>query len=253
MSIYDKLEESRKQLDEMIHDRRFKKAVKAREKNAELQLALGKCRGKLQVSKTDLANIVRKQSISIREGERLGQDITIQEDMLWDAALGYLLIEDALFALKSISSSDSIAHAYDMLDAAMKQISDRGMKMKLPQSLKLGKHKERNAYGYKTTEASVKAKEEILEGIWQDLKATGDIEASLKNERSAALSGDRLKSIVDDRIKPTPEGNWKENMDDNLEKYGAILDQLEQEEGGSVNKPDVAAMDALMSLHPENK
>lgn len=251
--MYEKLDDVRRQLDEVKRNRRYRKAMTKREKNAELQLAIGQCRGKLQVCQNDMSNIVRKQSISIRQGESSGQDVTIQEDMLWDAALGYLLLEDALFALKSIASSDSIAHAYEMLDAAMKQISGRGLKIKIPRTMKPGKFKERNVYGYKTAEASVKEKEELLEGMWQDLKASGDIEACLKSERSAAVQGDRIKSIADDHITPAPDANWKGNMEDSLKKYGDILDQMEAESEKSGIETDAQILDALMSLHPETK
>lgn len=53
MGMYEKLDDVRRQLDEVKRNRRYRKAMTKREKNAELQLAIGQCRGKLQVCQNE--------------------------------------------------------------------------------------------------------------------------------------------------------------------------------------------------------
>ena len=178
MSISDTLDDVKASVKELMRKHRFKKANMERKEAAELQNALGKCRGQLELCRKDFARSIRTQSKNIAEGQRTGMETIIHEQMMWDAAIGYMLVNDAIFALKSISTYDSIAHAYEMLEAATKQIS--GKKSGLSSVVHIGSTKERNAYGYLTSSAAVKEKEELLNSFFEQLKVTGDIEACLE-------------------------------------------------------------------------
>src|SRR5699024_10167720 len=141
-------------------DSRFRKAARGRDQSTELQMALGQCRGRLKGCSADLEHIMAKQSRAIQDGTRLGKDTHIQEDIHWDAAMGYLLVDDAMYALESISSEQSIAYAYELLESATKKLAKEGSAIRMP-SLKFGKKKERNIYGYKTVEVNLEEKNEI--------------------------------------------------------------------------------------------
>ena len=112
--------------------------------------------------------------------------------MLWDAALGYMLVQDAVYALKSISTYDSISHAYEMLDAAMRQIAGKGSG--LPKSM-IYNTKERNAYGYITTKTAMQEKEEKLAGFFDELVATGDIDACIANSLNPGAREGQLRGV----------------------------------------------------------
>jgi hypothetical protein len=203
MAISDILEDAKVYLEQLKRKYKFKKANMHREEQVELQASLAKCRGKLEICKNDFNRTIRTQSRNIADGMRIGADTLIQERMLWDAAVGYMLVRDAIFALQSINSFDSVSHAYDMLDAAVKQMS--GKKSKFPG---FGASKERNAYGYITSSTAVKEKETLLESFFDRLKATGDIEECLGMAQSNSNgSGEDTMSEIDEMMRQIKSGS----------------------------------------------
>ena len=193
MSISDTLEDAKAYVKELMRKRRFKKANLERQEAAELQSSLAKCRGQLELCRKDCARSIRTQSKNIAEGQRTGMETVINEQIMWDAAIGYMLINDAIFALKSISTYDSIAHAYEMLDAATKQMS--GKKSGLGSTAHAGSTKKRNSYGYITSSAAVREKEELLDSFFERLKVTGDIEACLAAVKDPSVRQAELRGV----------------------------------------------------------
>lgn len=193
MAILDTLDEAKAYLAGVKKKYRFRKARLAQKEAVELQSTLAQCRGKLEICKKDFNRAVNVQSKNIGEGMRVGADTVIQEQILWDSAIGYMLVRDAIFALETISSYDAVSHAYEMLDAAMKQVS--GKKNNFPKSMKIGSTKERNAYGYLTSSASLREKEELLSGFFEELKVTGDIEKHLAAARIPAAKSGELRHV----------------------------------------------------------
>jgi hypothetical protein len=104
-------------------------------------------------------------------------DTLLQEQILWDAAMGYLLVRDAIYSLNSVNTYDSVEHAYEMLDEAVKVMTGKG---KPSDKLHLGQQRERDAYGFVTSSAAIKQKEALLETFFEQLKVSGDIEACLR-------------------------------------------------------------------------
>lgn len=177
--ISEMLKEAKASVKQMQKNHKFKKANKERDAKSELQYNLGLCRGKLENCKNQFKRTIRTQSQNIAEGRRQGIDTLIEEQILWDAAIGYLLVRDAIYSLNSVTSYDSVAHAYDLLDAATKQIS--GKTGGISKLLKRGNGKTRNEYGYVTSDAAVKQKVEYLDTFFDELVQTGDIEACMQN------------------------------------------------------------------------
>ena len=241
MSITDTLDDVKASVKEIMRKRKFKKANMERQEAAELQSSLAKCRGKLELCRKDFARSIRNQSKNIAEGQRTGMETVIHEQMMWDAAIGYMLVNDAIFALKSISTYDSITHAYEMLDAATKQMS--GKKKGLGGLTHIGSAKERNAYGYITSAAAVKEKEELLDSFFERLKVTGDIEACLAAAKDPAAHQAELRGAY------TGSSALSSGTD------GADLDAYMRRLGGAA-KPEAeaedytAAMSDLLDIHP---
>ena len=117
-SITDKINDAKKALDNAMRDRRFKKERMAREKRAEYVAEVAICSGKLTACKNDLSRAIRQQSSYITEGAKQGCDTTLQEQNLKDSAIGYMLLNDAIYALRSINNSNDIEYAYRILDVA---------------------------------------------------------------------------------------------------------------------------------------
>lgn len=186
MSIQDSLNAAKAKLEAMMKDRRFKKANLKREEQIELMTAQAACRGKLELCQRDFDRIIREQSRYIREGQAIGADTLIQEQMLWDAAIGYMLVRDAIYSLRTINTHTSLSHAYEMLDLVTKTTS--GKKSGLP----LKTVRDRNVYGYVTSAAAYQEKSELLDTFFEELKVTGKIEDCLNHlqrpgSREAAL------------------------------------------------------------------
>ena len=211
MSISEKLGDIQKSLAALKKKHRYKKANAAMDKNVELQVALGKCRGQLGVCLKDFNRTIQAQSKNIAEGRRGGYDTIIQEQQLWDAAIGYMLVKDSIFSLKTIGNHDAIANAYEMLDAAVKQMSGKGSKFShMPQINAL---KDRGAYKKLTSQEAIQEKEQLLDAFFETLKETGDIESCLSGmEHPGATEATRragaaaAPSDLHDRLSSIPDG-----------------------------------------------
>lgn len=177
MTISDSLAEAKNALAEVKKKHQFKKANQERQKAVQLQSDMAKCRGKLEICKNDFDRTIRTQCNNIRKGQRDGMDTLLQEQILWNAALGYLLVRDAIYALQTINSYDSVQHAYEMLEQATLQLTKPGKKGSV---FGADTKKERNEYGYITSRRTRKEKERMLELMFDKLKLTGDIEQCIE-------------------------------------------------------------------------
>lgn len=233
--IIANLEDAKRALKEYKRKRTFKKANKEREEEVALVHALSVCRGKLEVCKNDFKRTVRSEALNIKAGNKIGADTTIQEKNLGDAAVGYMLVRDAAFSLETISSFDSVTHAYEMLGAALDMMENRGRK--LPKMPKIGALRSKNAYGYISSSAALYAKQEILASIYEELLETGDIEKCLEEFNHAAEVDTGRRSGSSD------------GFDEDRAKsfFGT---------GGSSETDlhlDAAGLDEMMDIHPRKK
>lgn len=245
MAILDTLDEVKIYLEGIKKKYRFKKARLARQEAVELQTTLAKCRGKLEICKKDLNRAINTQSKNINEGKQIGADTIIQEQILWDASIGYMLVRDAIYALETISSYDAVSHAYEMLDAAMKQVA--GKKTEFPGNMKIGSTKERNAYGYITSSAALKEKQELLDSFFENLKVTGDIEAHLAAARlPAARQAELRHAYTKDTVSADPAGTAQAVSD-----IDALMGRLSSVEDAVVADEDFESnLESMLDIHP---
>ena len=242
MSISDTLDDVKASVKELMRKHKFKSDNKDRQKAAELQSALAKCRGQLELCRKDFARSIRAQSKNIAEGQRTGMETMIHEQMMWDAAIGYMLVNDAIFALKSISTYDSIAHAYEMLEAATKQMS--GKKSGLSSIVHIGSTKERNSYGYITSSAAVKEKEELLNSFFEQLKATGDIEACLEAARNPATYQAQLRGAYTGSSTLAGPATGESDLDAYMRRLGG------EAKPGAEAEDYAEGLSGMMDIHP---
>lgn len=242
MPISDTLDDVKASVKEIMRKHRFKKANMERREAAELQSSLAKCRGKLEVCRKDFARSIKTQSKNIAEGQRTGMETIIHEQMMWDSAIGYMLVNDAIFALKSISTYDSIAHAYDMLEAAAKQMS--GKKSGLGRVTHIGSTKKRDSYGYITSEAAVREKEELLGSFFEQLKVTGDIEACLEAARDPAAHQAELRGAY------TGGSGLTEPAASGASDLDAYMRRLDGQAKPAAAADYTGAMSDMLDIHP---
>lgn len=231
-AITNKLEDARRALDDLKRKRKFKKANDARAEAVELQNALVTCRGKLEVCKKDFNRTIRTEARSIAEGVSVGADTTIQEQTMWDAAIGYMMVKDAIYSLKTISSFDSVSHAYEMLGAAVNLMSER--QRALPKLPKITGTRSRNVYGYITSNAALEQKQQLLDCFFEELKHTGNIEACLETAKSPAeISAARLNGL--------------QGQSDNS-RWNDVLGNAPAQP--DLSEPDDADLTSMMDIHP---
>ena len=179
MSIASTLEKAKVSLEEIKRDKRFKKANLQRKEAVDLQVSLANCRGQLEICMKDFNRTIKTQSRNVREGDATGMDTLLQAQMLWDSAIGYMLVRDAIFSLKSINTSSSVSHAYEMLDEAVRILTGKNSSF----FSRFGSEQERNRFGFITSTAALREKEDMLDTFFEELKMTGDIERCIENAR----------------------------------------------------------------------
>ena len=211
MTVINLMEDARSSLEDFLRKWKFKKANAERASAAELQAALAKCRGQLEICKKDFDRLIREQSRYIAEGMSIGADTLVQERILWDAAIGYMMVKDAIFSLKSINSFDSVSHAYEVLGVVMDNIKERESRM--PKMPRFVSKKERNVFGHLTSEEALKKKEELLGGFFESLKRSGDIEACLGAAKAPAAIGSERRTAYLETARPgestgSANGRW---------------------------------------------
>lgn len=195
MGLNEVYENAKDALSELKRSREFKKANKERQKSAELLSALMKCRGRLETSKTDFNRVIKTQYRHIRTGKAEGMNTDLQEDTMWDAAIGYLMVRDAIYSLESINTYDSVDHAYEMLDEAVKVMTGKGKPTK---KLYLGGQQRRKDYDFLNSGAALKEKEDLLDTFFAELVETGDIEACLEAAKDPDYQrADRFRAYSD--------------------------------------------------------
>ncbi len=189
MSIRDNINSVKDTINKYKRDRNFRKANIRREKVVELQAAMAKCRGQLEISLKDCNRTIRQQSDYLHQPYIPSTDVAIHEQLMWDAAIAYMLIRDAIYSLSTVSSNESLAFGYDLLEAAIAQMN--GKKKRLP-TYGLPSKKHRKSYKDVTSDDVVEEKTKILESIFEELKNCGDIEKCLKavDNNNSVMSSD---------------------------------------------------------------
>ena len=190
MAELNPLERARNALDEMKKKIRYNKANTEREKAAALQYDLMVCRSQLEGIRKDLERTIRVQSRNIREGRMENMDTSVQVGILEEAALSYILVKDAIYSLKTVNSYDSVSYAYELLDAAVAQMTGKRKGKKDPFAF-FSQAKRRPEYAQLTSAETLQRKMDQRDGLMTDLINTGDIETCLSNGPKTASDGQR--------------------------------------------------------------
>lgn len=180
MGVTDILNKAKKEIERIKKDRRYKKANNDRAAQAALTLEVTKCAGELGAGKSDLQHTIKTQCQNIRKGRKEGFDTTIQEKQLLDAAVGYMLIKDAQFAVQSISTYDSVENAYYMLDHATNALA--GERAPLFGGGK-PKHPKRSEYAEMNSDQQIQNKLTFAKSFMEELVYSGDIERCISEAR----------------------------------------------------------------------
>lgn len=201
MAELNPLERARNALDEMKKKIRYNKANTEREKAAALQYDLMVCRSQLEGIRKDLDRTIRAQSRNIREGQLEKMNTSVQVGILREAALSYILVKDAIYSLKTVNSYDSVSYAYELLDAAVAQMTGKQKGKKDPFAF-FSQAKRRPEYAQLTSAETLQKKVSQRDNLMTDLINTGDIETCLSNGPKTASDGQRQYQYQNDGKTP---------------------------------------------------
>ena len=175
MDIVSMLDAQKKRLKELQKRNRIRQYNKDTEKRAQFLFEVGEIRGDLRVCGDQFKIAIHEQAKSVRDGIANGFDTLVQQQALKEAAVGYLLVRDALFALNGVVTNDTVSHAYEILDSAVKRMSN-----KKPNNKGYNIGSERGEHGYITAPASVENKERYVATFFNELVKTGNIDACIE-------------------------------------------------------------------------
>ena len=179
MSLKDAIIQLQDRLELAMKNFRYNSTNRKRDALVNERMEYVDCKAKLNQSLSLFKTTIRKQALHIQEGEFYGRDTKVQEDELWSAALGYMLVQDAQFQLKSVYNIDTISYAHDLLKGVERYME--GGRPNFPKVL--GVNRERNKAGFLLPEHVIRDRNELLGTFFDKLKRTGDIEGCLKEAR----------------------------------------------------------------------
>ena len=212
MSVKEKLNDIKKKLAAMKKKSDYKKANKERAKQAQLTVDLANCAGDLGICKKEYEWSV-------------GNNVEFQKEQLIDAAVGYILVDEAMYVLQSVGTYDSLTRAYDLLDAATMSITGEKA-IKFP-SFSGGKPK-RKEFDYLNSSDLIEEKKGFVSEFLDDLIESGDIQATItearkkKNERPSM--GSNAQEMPDPSYGTPGASSWQSS--DELLKKQLINDAI---------------------------
>ena len=189
--IFDNLLDTIKRTAKKIENRY---SLHLRNKQVNETLELMECAGELAVCENELKKIIRIQSRAVREAREEIFDESMQLKTVKEAAIGFMLIRDARFAVKTMNSRDSFQIAHDMLESAAYTIQGDSDSAKRVLTRQAKKHK---GYEHLYSDDAYKKKNDILEEILEGLIETGDIELCLKKRN------DRIRKERQNKTSPS--------------------------------------------------
>lgn len=230
IAVKEKVEAVKKKIEQIKRSYHFKKENDRRKHEAQLTKDLMDCAGDLAVCRSNYERAIRLQSEEIREGMAKGYPVTVQKNLIMDAAVGYMLVNEALFVIQSVASYDSIVDAYALLDMAAKTIA--GEKVKMP---KAKKNPTREEYAFLNSVESVEEKKKIVTsgGFMEMLIATGDINKCIEAAREqSGPAAEPYGNIAPPAQQPEESTQSSGLSEDDLK----ILHEMQRSSGWSRNQ-----------------
>lgn len=204
--VKDKLTEIRHAVNRMMKDRRYKKAGKFMEWQNAYSFEIIKCAGELRKCREELSLVISDTAQAIRKGRSEVRDVSLQEKELENAVLGYLAVDDAIYALQSVNNYDAVNDVYEIINMAAGRLYGERPKKKMGT---LFRHPERDDFKMHLESDDMQdTRMTVYSEIKDDLIASGDIEMCLKQHRQDKLTSAESKSVArrheTDSINSTP-------------------------------------------------
>ena len=174
----------------------------------QLRVAVGECMQNLEKCKVSLARNAFQQSKDVRDAMRIGADTEQQKVILRSSAMGYLVADEALLALRTVAGQDDLNRAYDVLDSIIQRIgsTDSG----IGESGKVRK----DGFGVRHTAAPDVTSQErltrhkaMVDSFFAELIRTGELETLIAaaREKAYAKSLEELTASASESDAAEPE------------------------------------------------
>lgn len=232
MEINEMIGNVKKTLKKILRNRKYKKELDEHNRNVDMLQSLMKCSGELNQCKSSYLAAIRQQQRNIRSGMEEGFDTQPQKNLLKEAALGYLVVEDAMFSLKSMGSYNQMVRAYALLDAITKDVT--GKKGRLSKRRQFEDDNGDDLISQFNSAEVVSQLEMKLNNYLDELLVTRDIEGCMKKIRLSSPTATRSEQGNYNPKAASHEGGAaNKDMDDWLfsdVKKGSISKNLEPDE-----------------------
>lgn len=116
------LRDTERVLEKLQKKSRHSKRKKEIDKKTKLLVTVGKCVQNLEKCKVNFKRNAYTQAAAVRDNMQKGADSVPQQRILWDSALGYLIADEAISALGTISGYDDLNSAYSMMENILERI-----------------------------------------------------------------------------------------------------------------------------------
>lgn len=116
------LRDTERTLEKLKKDIKHSKRKKEIDKKTELLVTVGECVQNLEKCKVNFKRNAYTQAAAVRDNMQKGADSVPQQRILWDSALGYLIADEAISALGTISGYDDLNSAYSMMENILERI-----------------------------------------------------------------------------------------------------------------------------------
>ena len=232
--VKDKLTEIQKKINKMMKDRRYKKANKFMEWQNEYSAEILKCAGELRKCREELSLVITDTARAIKHGRAEIRNISLQEKELENAAMGYLVVDDAIYALQSVNNYDAINDAFETINLAAKRLYGERPKKKMGT---LFRHPEREDFKtYLESDEINDARELVYKDIKENLIASGNIEECLKQYRQNMLKNPKKKtSDVNESDDNAGSSSYVSTETPAEEDDAAKREKIERDKGISFN------------------
>lgn len=195
MSILSLITKCLDKVEELKKNYRYYRSRKDDEAIIKMNTARDLCAGELNAIKNDLKRSVKEASANIKLGISKSINVAPHEQILKDSAIGYILVNDAIFYIETLEREESIKNAHNTLQNAVNIMSGK-------KKVSSNSRRRVTPYSIQSPEDSYEAAKALVTEYYDEIKSTGNIESCLKRARSnSSKENDGSGSSNDDRYK----------------------------------------------------
>lgn len=214
-SLYKILADISRVLETLQKNSRNAKRKKEIMDKTNLQNAIRGCIQNLEKCKISLVRNAYIQAGAVRDDMLKGADTVPQKQILWDSAMGYLIADEAISALRTVAGHDDLNRAYAVMENIIRRVNNDDEEEKVPgigkiglagrirksvdedddgKGLEIGKSR-KDGFGVKhvltadlTSKERLQRHEAMVNSFFVELIRTGDLQRLIEEAREKAFS-----------------------------------------------------------------